>query len=215
MFNTVFYSWEVALVFGPALGLSGWQLFKRANWRLRGGFHAALIAVLLMVCVICFSPLSFRGVAADGLIGAAGYVAFCVLGFSARSLGRMGKAFFFVSVVPMGIGILLGTIGMLGVAFVVGDTIPKSETWASPQYSCRFTSFGNATTRNGGMDVTVLYHPTLFSAVEWRLNSHSFNDADYKVDTLSCSLEPTKARTMTMTAARVDRATDTIKIPLD
>lgn len=50
---------------------------------------------------------------------------------------------------------LMGTLGTLLIAFMVGDVTPIFSVRQDPDRACYVTSYGNATTRSGGFNVTI------------------------------------------------------------
>lgn len=214
-FNAILWTWESALLLGPVLGFLLRPLLRQAHHRVKFGVYAILSAVLATALLISFSPVSFRGVKAGAMVGAAGYGAFCIFAFVVLSWRRYGKPAFFAMAVPMGLGIVLATIGGLGLAFIVGDIVPLRETSVDSQYSCRFNSFGNATTSNGGITVTVLYHPRIAPLVEWKRYSRSFDDQEYKSKEVACSLDSAVGRKMIITAPALNGPPERIAIPLN
>lgn len=208
--NAVFYPWEAALLLGPVIGFFLRRVLRPSDRRMKLGLYAALGALLLLAVAVLFSPLSFRGIGADALVGASGYIAFCIFAFATLSFRRIGKPAFLAMAVPMAAGILLATIGVIGLWLTLGDTIPLRETWANSRYSCRFNSSGNATTSYGGVDVTVLYHPAIAPGLVWKRYSRSF-DSKYEFDNLACTLD-VNAGTLVITARRVNGSAETIKL---
>jgi hypothetical protein len=213
--NVVFYSWESSLVLGPLFGFLLTRLLKRADRRLRIVTYTCLAALLLAGFVVLVLPLSFRGIVIDAVIGAAGYAAYCALAFAVRTNKSLGQPAFLVMSVPMAIGMFVGTIGVVGVALIFGDVIPKREVYVNSRYSCRYNSFGNATTRSGGVTLSVFYHPPYATAFEWSRFSRSFDDSEYDSEAVACSSDPANGAKLLITAPTVNGLPERIVLPFN
>lgn len=87
----------------------------------------------------------------------AAYAAFGVLALSAFRIRPklIGAIAGLAASAPLLLGLLAGTIGILGLAFVVGDMVPIHVEQTALGVRCYVYSFGNATTSTGGFDVTL------------------------------------------------------------
>ena len=109
------------LLLAPPLGvLAGFALRRGPAARVRY-LYAAAGALLAGAAIVMASPWSLRGVAADAWLLMAAYAAYCAAAAAATLRlrpSRLRVLLGAVLAVPVALGLVLGTIGVLGLAFV-------------------------------------------------------------------------------------------------
>ena len=115
------------------------------------------------------------------LLGLA-YLAFGVVAISAFrlrprllgfSLGTVATLFLLAS-------LLLGTVGALGVAFIVGDTVPIHSELSELNLKCYVTSFGNATTSTNGYNVVLKRQLPFAPVFEYSVGGEQFESPSFE-----------------------------------
>lgn len=133
------------------------------------------------VAIAVASGVSTRWQPLSLALAGAAFACAAVAGLSAFGwrptwLGRLVGA---ATIVPLAASLLLGTVGFLGVAFIVGDGEPvHEEAWPDGR-ACQVTTFGNATTSNGGYDVARLRRPAWLPALQWSERTLRFDDPTF------------------------------------
>src|SRR5580698_2772317 len=132
------------LLGAPVLALATFIFLRRY-----GRQSLALIAAagtLLFFCLMVFSGLSFVSVSANFACFVVAYFAYSFLAVSCLGIPRklVRIPAFVVAIIPMGFGYLLSTIGLLGLAFIVGDYTrpPKRVEQMEDGLACRTTGWG-------------------------------------------------------------------------
>ena len=186
--ETLFGTVWGALLLAPPLGAVGGLALRRLPPARARAVYVGLGIVLALAAAVAWSPWSLRGVAADAWALAAGYLAYCTAAMAAvlRVRGRGERVLAgTVAGLPVVAGYLLGTLGVLGLAFVVGDYEPRSARALAPGLSCRTYGFGNATTAAGGTVVEVFAHPRWAPFLERSLFRRAYDYREYAVDRLT------------------------------
>ena len=73
-----------------------------------------------------------------------------------------------------GIGYLSGTIGALGVGFVIGEFETSHETWLKNGIICKEISLGNAVADYRGKRVEIYKTISWFPIIEWRIQKKEY-----------------------------------------
>ncbi len=148
--------WQVvwfALMLGPPLAIIAFYLLSRwqPNMLVRTATVAAIVVILIALFFIVGLTFNSRG--NDVALLAIAYVAYC---FLAVSLWRIRHIFLrivaiVVAFVPIGLGYFLGTAGLLGLVFIVGDLTrePEKSEQMADGLTCRVMWWGSAGTNSG------------------------------------------------------------------
>lgn len=180
------------LLLAPPLGvLAGFALRRGPAARVRY-LYAAAGALLAGAAIVMASPWSLRGVAADAWLLMAAYAAYCAAAAAATLRlrpSRLRVLLGAVLAVPVALGLVLGTIGVLGLAFVVGDLEPRSDRALDRGLSYRTYGFGNATTASGGTVVQVYTHPRSAPFLERSLFRRPYNFREHDLERLTVHVE--------------------------
>ena len=81
-----------------------------------------------------------------------------------------------VAVVLLLVSLFMGTIGSLGTAFIVGDTVPIYTAEQDKKHNCYVTSYGNATTDTGGYHVTITARQSFALIMERTIIKRSYEE---------------------------------------
>ena len=79
----------------------------------------------------------------------------------------------------MSAGIFAGTVGVLGVLFIVGDFVPIYEEAIAPDRKCYVRTFGNATTSVNGYEVILKRQTPFLHVLEFPVATMQFDDPKY------------------------------------
>ena len=159
----------LALFAGPVLSFVFWK-----RDRVKGKYVIAFTALMVLIGVLAIRfGISFAGVMADATFV---FITYVLVSISALKLTNYKSWLFKIT----GISLFVPLCGLafisipafLGVVFAVADFETEYEQNADNGLSCRVSSYGNATTYNGGYNVTIfkVYGPiekeTDFESVE-------------------------------------------------
>ena len=191
VFDTVW----LGLLLGPMLG-TGVVLLWRGRprrpdvWRLVAG-------VVPLVVIVFAGALGLTFV--DSRIGVVtllvAYLLYCAAAFlMARTTITVQSAIGWVLVTPTVGGVLLGTVGAVGLALVMGDYVPRGGGALGPHHRYVVTTYGNATTSYGGSTVSVYRRVAWAPFLERRVFEASFDDQDVEVGTVSAEIDHSNAR---------------------
>lgn len=111
----------------------------------------ALLIATVVVC--CWFGVSLVSTTANAICLAATYVAYCFLAISAWRLRQLilRVLTLLVAALPIAVGYVLASVGMLGLMFIVGDYTrpPLQNTEMTTDLECRVTSWGMAASDTG------------------------------------------------------------------
>ena len=142
------------LIFSPIAGFGIFYLIRR-RWPQAQRRVAKIAAIVFLLIVTFFKILHFSFTAS--LINiwgfVIGYSAFCFLGASCRLIpsASIKAVAQLLTLLPIICGYLLGTGGLLGLMFILGDyTSPPTETdQMEKNLSCEITGWGSAGSASG------------------------------------------------------------------
>src|SRR6185436_18991190 len=77
-------------------------------------------------------------------------------------------------------GFLAGTVGAIGVIFVLGDTVPIHSELVKPDLNCYVTSWGNVTTPHSGYYVVFKRQVPIISVLEYVVGQEAFEDPNFE-----------------------------------
>lgn len=111
-----------------------------------------------------------------------GFLAAGILGLSCFRLRQqmLGITLGVVATLVLACGFLLGTVGFLGVMFIVGDTVPLYQTAMPGHRHCYVTTYGNATTSWGGYNVAISRHLPWIILIEMTSSRHRFEAPQFE-----------------------------------
>lgn len=172
----------IALLGTPILAPIGARVIARQRSIVqRRTFQLILGGLAVVAAGLCFGVSTSVYEANAVLLGLA-YLAFGVVAISAfrlrpRLLGfSLGAAASLLLLVSL----LLGTVGALGVAFVVGDTVPIHSEFIKPTLKCYVTPFGNATTSVNGYNVEFKRPLPLLPVFEYSVGTERFDSPSFE-----------------------------------
>jgi hypothetical protein len=141
-----------------------------------------LLGCMAFVALSCVFGIATSLYEVNALVLAVAYLAFGILAFSAFRIRPkiLGVVAGLISVLPMVLGVLFATIGILGLAFIVGDTVPIYQEFTDSNHNCYVTSFGNATTSDGGYDVMLKRQVPVLSFIEYTVRQRHFTDPNFQ-----------------------------------
>jgi len=120
------------------------------------------IVVIFLLYGISFSD---QRISAGSL--ATVYLAYCCLVVSSLKISRLAVRIpvAVVGITSIALGYMLASVGALGLAFIIGDTIPVFNQQVSPGITCRVTTYGTVFTSRGGqiahLEQSIPYLPFL------------------------------------------------------
>lgn len=133
-------------------------LLRRPLSRYKSVFFGVVLFLLALVTTAGYFGISFSGVIADAVTYYLLYVLVGVALFQMYSFAQQKsvRTVLAIMMVPFLLLPALSALAFLAVLFVVGDYDPTYESKMMARYSCRVTSYGNATTPEGGYEVKML-----------------------------------------------------------
>jgi hypothetical protein len=151
-FNIQFYGLYAALFLTPIAALILQNRFVKSNRYIIGFAAFALVGVYVAI----MSGLSLLGISADAVFLyfiylLAGIAVFKITSYNNLALKILGG----FGAVPFVAIPLASIVAVVGVALAVGDFQTEYEVTDSVGYSCRVTTYGNATTSTGGYKVNI------------------------------------------------------------
>ncbi|MBI3345837.1 MAG: hypothetical protein HY020_01340 [Burkholderiales bacterium] len=141
-----------------------------------------LVCIVVGVVAASALDISTSLFEANVFIACVAYAAFGILAFS---LFRVRPKFIgvpagLVASVPLLFGLVVGTVGFVGLALVVGDLPPIHSERSTDRFGCYVYSFGNATTSEGGYDVTLVRHLPMLGFVEYSVHRERFTEPAFQ-----------------------------------
>ena len=179
--TVAFFVSFVALLGTPVLApVSAWLLARQRLVVQRRSFQLLLSGLACVATSLWFGVATSLYEANAVLLGIA-YLAFSVVAISAFRLRPrlLGFSLGTVASLLLLASLLLGTVGALGVAFVVGDTVPIHSELVEPNLKCYVTSFGNATTPTGGYNVVLKRQLPVARVLEYALSREKFESPSF------------------------------------
>ena len=180
-FNIRFYLIETALLLAPFFAYFG---SKVNSWlRPRQSVYLVALSVLLIGAAIFFnfSDWSLRGDIANLLVGDLGYLAAFYILFTLASLVRpkglrwVLRATFLI---PILLGLALGSVGVLGLMFIIGDSTPRQEAKLNSHYGYQVCFTGGAYTSGDTAEVDIVRYPS-FLPIQKTVWHRSFDEREY------------------------------------
>ena len=130
--------------------------------------------IIVAIAILCFaigssvSRLSFTNVWVNVVLAAICYLAYCFLAASCWQISRNAVRYIvgIVTTLPIGVGYLLGTIGALGLGWIVSDyaSPPHHVEQMAPGLICEITEWG--TVFSGGYKVHLYQRWSAFPFLE-------------------------------------------------
>jgi hypothetical protein len=184
----IFVTTEAALLVGPALAYCASKYFlgKRPETAFRT-FQVTL-AWFAVVVLTAASGVSFRNLRTGSLWLAGGYFAFCLVACSllrVRAFRHIGG----VLALPLFVGYLISTIGIIGVGLIAAEMVPRAEGPLGTTHRFAIFRFGNATTSDGGAEVRFYRQVDGVPMLERCEFSERYDDRQYATDEVAVSLE--------------------------
>jgi len=172
----------LTLLVTPILSLLAARRLSRCRPQNQRLSFVVLLASMTVIALSCFFGIATSVYEVNALALAAAYLAFGILAFSACRIRPkiLGVLVGMITVLPMLLGVLLATIGMLVLALIVGDSLPIYHGFTDSNHKCYVTSFGNATTSHGGYDVTLKRQVPVLSFIEYTVRRRRFIDPDFQ-----------------------------------
>ncbi|MGA3001328.1 MAG: hypothetical protein ABSE20_06365 [Acetobacteraceae bacterium] len=159
---------EAGLLLGPPTAVGVYFIMSLHSRRALSSTSKFVVTYIAIILVPAAVGLRFTAVSANVASVALIWPAWCFC--CARGCGAKWRSVrvlsWFVAVPSVGLGYLVGTVGCLGVAFGVGDTVSTPthiQYFETPDLVCEITEWGGAGTHEGTS--TVLYRR--WAAVPW------------------------------------------------
>jgi hypothetical protein len=167
---------------------------KFQAWPQRGRWILAGAAVFFIAgdALIIFGSWSLRGILADAVFVFTSYFAYCALIFAISTCKPRWLTYplTFLGILPMALGLFLGTIGIFVILLVLGDVAPAREGRLTDGMSYRVRYYGGATVAHDKSVITIVRSPTLLPFLEEQTFSKDYIDTDCAVDLVSARLTP-------------------------
>lgn len=180
--TVAFLACFTALLGTPVLAPVGaWLLARQQSSVQRRALQLLLASLGCVAAALSFGVATSLYEANAVLLGLA-YLAFGVVAISAFRLRPRLVGFSLGALASLVLlaGLLLGTGGALGVAFVIGDTVPIYSGFAELNLKCYVTSFGNATTSTNGYDVVLKRQIRLAPGFEYTVGGERYDSPSFQ-----------------------------------
>ena len=154
----VFYAIWSALLLAPVLGAIAAYAVRRCSGSPVGRWLSVAFGPGLVLLGFASADVSFRHLRIDALVLAVAYLGYCFGTFlllRRPAMATASSSMGLVLILPIAFGVLLGTLGVLGLGFAVADLVPSRVEQLTANLSYRVTRYGNATTPDGGVRVSV------------------------------------------------------------
>jgi len=152
------------------------RLAKRLPTPLQTRAYLALAGVPLAVAAMSHSGLTSSSYQVNAVAVLVAFWAFLTLAvstfrFESRCLRyTLGP----LSILLLALSLFAGTVGGLGLVFIVGDTVPVFTATQAHGRHCEVTSYGNATTDFGGHRVVITAPVPLLPFLERKVIDQTF-----------------------------------------
>lgn len=177
-FGAIFLALLGTPILAPALS---WEISKKSKHAQRRVF----VALTTFMAVVIFAKVlgvSFHSYEANVAAVSLAFIFYGAIAFSFFRLRprALGIPLGCIASLPVVGGLLSGTVGALGVLFIVGDSVPiHTGPVKGGELSCYVTSFGNATTAYGGYEVVLAKPLPALSFIEYKVKKQTFNDPSF------------------------------------
>jgi hypothetical protein len=179
-----------AVLGAPPIAFLAVPGIRRAWPRAHGPIIIAAIAILCVAIGLSVSRLSFTNVWVHVVLAAICYLVYCFLAASCWQISRTAVRYIvgIVTTLPIGFGYLLGTIGVLGLGWIVSDYVspPHHVEQMAPGLTCETTEWG--TVLSGGYKVHLYQRWSAFPFLEREVVIWTVDDASGVVKTCSDAL---------------------------
>ncbi|CAM3980544.1 hypothetical protein ROSA5918_17415 [Roseateles saccharophilus] len=127
------------------------------------------VGLIIVAVGACYLDVSFTSTVANFAFASAAYLAYCFLAICTWSFKWLPLRVLALAVtaIPVAAGYVLGTVGMLGLMFIVGDYAnpPIQTTNTAADLECRTTGWGMVAT-DSGYTVHLYKHWPAFPLIE-------------------------------------------------
>ena len=181
--------WWATIILSPLAGWYGRKKYPKIPGVRKGMLAAVSLAVIALTAVIVFTRWSLAGFLPDALALALCCLAYTFLMCIIPVPGKVSRTILIVvGMIPAAVGVFVGTIGILGLAFAIGDARPHQQGNLNRNYSYRIAWWGGAMTDHDGADLKIFYRPTFAPFLEKEIYSKTFIDTHYQFEGLKVSL---------------------------
>lgn len=192
-FNIRFCLIEAALLLAPFFAYFG----SKFNSWLRPRHFASFLALSLVfiggAIFFNFSNWSFRSDTASLLLGGLAYFATVSVLFALASRVNCKEARLVlqaISSIPIILGLALGTVGVLGLMFIIGDSAPRQEARLNSEYGYRICFTGGGYTSTNTAELDIVKYPR-FLPIQKTVWHRSFDERESEYhDGLRVTLSP-------------------------
>jgi hypothetical protein len=180
-FDLRFWLIEPVLLIAPVFAFLG---FKMNEWVRPKTFQRWLVGLLILAgagAAVNFGRWSLRGPVANTSLGALGYIAGITAVFALASLFSRRSVRILLSTVfsiPIVVGLGLGTVGVLGLMFIIGDSLPRHQATLSQRYGYQIRYSGGAYSSHYSEEVELFYNLP-YLPLQKSVWFRSFDDHDY------------------------------------
>jgi hypothetical protein len=181
-FNTRFYLVETTLLFAPVIAYLGHKLNSWLRPRHFANFLALSLVLVGGAIFFNLSNWSFRSDTASLFLGGLGYLAAVsvLFAFASRAENKeLRWALRTIFSIPIVLGLGLGTVGVLGLTFIIGDSTPRQEATLNPQYGYRICFTGGGYTRTNTAELDIVKYPG-FLPIQKTVWHRSFDEREYE-----------------------------------
>ena len=177
-----FWLIEPALVLAPLSIPIGRMLSRRLQIKSLFCVFIILLVSIGALCFTAFGPWSLRSAIANTALGSASYIVVMVILYALVSLPSrrwIRRSFYAVLLIPVLISFFLGTVGFLGLMFLIQDSVPRQETMLNSEYGYRIYFTGNALASTHTAELDVVKCPR-FLPIQKTVWHRSFDAREYE-----------------------------------
>ena len=180
---------ELGLLLIPVLAYLFYKKFK-TNIK----YLVSLYSVIGLLGIARFFNLTFYGDLYDFILPIGVYFGYCILiSFSLQINNRFLKLTLrILGLIPVIIGYIFATGGILGIMFIIGDLVPEKTVKINDKFYYREYSIGNVTSIDGGKEYQFSKQITLLPFIEKRILKQEISYLHYDTDSIVVKVDETK-----------------------
>jgi len=191
LFGFIFTVLRGTLLISPVLAVVSALWYRKSGHTAKKWFLVGHTVLCIPLVFYALTDWSLGGIKSDTVLIALAYFAYC--GLVAVSLNihnlKLRLPVFLIGLIPVLLGYILATVGALGLAFVVGDCVPEQEGRLESRLTYRITTFGNATTAEGGNRIALLRSYHLLPGLEREVFTKELDYRDYPLENLTVTID--------------------------
>jgi hypothetical protein len=183
----LYASWA-GLLLGPAIAAAAAYYLVRKRPKAVTSTIAVSVVLVGFVALGWLSAVSFRDIRLACLSWVMAYVAYCLVGFCVVQVRRF-RLFGGALILPVLASYLLGTVGAVGLAMILGEIVPRTQGQLDSMHRFAILTSGNATTETGGTVVEIYREVSRLPFFEHRIFRAQYDNEQYDTASIGVTTE--------------------------